>query len=395
MGSDDRRRGSPARMRWWAGWLVGLALWTPGLADSEPVAGGGTEVFGNDDLARVRLEIVGLPPRDAGGLHAAETGPGVVEPPPKLEVGRPSRDASGRLVLPVTIRVPGGGLVGFDESRQTIRFRVDGGNDRPAAAMDPASLLQDARVSDDGMSARAVLGIPAAAAAGVESMTIEGTFRLSRATSRSRVTSQAVPIRTGQTGTAGPFRFRFDRILPEGGGSRSVRVRVEPAATGSPAPLAVLLRDADDPDAPDPSRVGTLGASPLVSVIVLDRTVRAVHVEVEFLQAPSRLDVPFRLAVRRPAVPSLDGLWQLRTASGFVSSVRITRRDDGTYHFPGSTRFSGTYELQDDTFVCVRPYHRRLRGFVWRVQDDRRLVLVDQPDPSRAGGVFLGSLLRR
>lgn len=386
-----RQAGAAAAARW----LVWIGIAVAALTGPYVSAGDGNDVIGNDDLARIRLEIVGQEPRDAGALTEVPAPRSGATGPPRLEIGRLSRDAGGRLVLPIAIRVPGGGIAGFEEAEQNIRFEVDGAGEAALAGQDPATLLQDVRISEDGGTVRVLLGVPAGGLAGIESMTIAGTFRLSRASSRVRATSAPAGIRVGQEDRVGPFRYRFERILPESARTRSVWVRIDPDGAGAVDVLSVRLLNSEHPDERDRIRSARLGREGLDTVFVLDRTVRSAQVEIEYLRAPSRLDVPFRIAVRRSAVPSLDGLWQLRTASGFVSSVRLTRLEDGRYRFPGSTRFSGTYELRDDALVCVRPYHRRLRGFVWRVEDDRRLVLVDQPDPARVGGTYLGSLMRR
>lgn len=108
--------------------------------------------------------------------------------------------------------------------------------------------------------------------------------------------------------------------------------------------------------------------------------------------------VGFVLATRGWGVLSrpteLDGEWHTRFPAGNTIQVTIERLDSDRFRIrPGI--FAGVYERRGDRLCVVEPLDPRLTEFVWKIEADGDLVLVEEPGTSKTGSSYLGQRMRR
>jgi len=95
------------------------------------------------------------------------------------------------------------------------------------------------------------------------------------------------------------------------------------------------------------------------------------------------------------ATPHLAGQWQAKWPDGHLTTLSVQDFGEGQWYLKGSPlELGGVYAVDQDRLICTRPDTPRV-GFVWRIVDDRHLLLVGQPPPDRLGDRWLGLELTR
>ena len=92
---------------------------------------------------------------------------------------------------------------------------------------------------------------------------------------------------------------------------------------------------------------------------------------------------------------TLVGQWNLARPDSPLATVTVQDFGDGTFYMHGNTPMDGVYRKDGDKLTCTKPDDPRLHPFTWRIQDERTLVLIEQPDVSISQERLLGSLLTR
>ena len=92
--------------------------------------------------------------------------------------------------------------------------------------------------------------------------------------------------------------------------------------------------------------------------------------------------------------PTLVGTWHLHEAQE-TKTVTIQDFGHGRYYLHGHTELDGIYRKHDRRLVCVKPNDPRLQGFVWRIVNGKRLVVIRQPRLWVAKNRYLGDALTR
>jgi hypothetical protein len=89
--------------------------------------------------------------------------------------------------------------------------------------------------------------------------------------------------------------------------------------------------------------------------------------------------------------PLKPGLWNLHTPAGEVSELRISVLTKNEYYFNLPKHpISGVYTWDGKLLRITKPDNPRMGGYVWKVQRDRSLVLVEET-PVPISGVKLVS----
>ena len=101
-----------------------------------------------------------------------------------------------------------------------------------------------------------------------------------------------------------------------------------------------------------------------------------------------------RLAAHdREAAKKLVGDWKLTFPKGFVYQTKIEQQPDGLLKLSGAVALNGVYALSRNRLELMETFNDGARDFVWKLQDDGTLKLIEE-DHS-AGAEYVGALLSR
>jgi len=104
------------------------------------------------------------------------------------------------------------------------------------------------------------------------------------------------------------------------------------------------------------------------------------------------------VADQKPALmPNLADGWRLRMPAGFEYDATLEPTGEpGRFRLKcGATLLRGVYEFRRDRLSMIRPEDPQMKGLVWEVKDENRLVLVEHPEESRPGQDYRGATLTR
>ena len=88
------------------------------------------------------------------------------------------------------------------------------------------------------------------------------------------------------------------------------------------------------------------------------------------------------------------GVWEMQAADGAVVDVKISRLQGSEYYFDAGTHpISGVYGLESSAVSMVKPDNPRMKEYVWRLREDRSLVLVREPAIELSGRRLISSTL--
>lgn len=98
------------------------------------------------------------------------------------------------------------------------------------------------------------------------------------------------------------------------------------------------------------------------------------------------------------SVPERDGLepgvWQLQTADGNIVNVMVSELRIGEYYFDAGTHpISGVYSFQVEQVVMLKPDNPRMKEYVWHLQSDGSLTLVEEAPIELSGERLISSTL--
>ena len=98
------------------------------------------------------------------------------------------------------------------------------------------------------------------------------------------------------------------------------------------------------------------------------------------------------------SVPERDGLepgvWQLQTADGKIVDVTVSELRFPEYYFDAGTHpISGVYSYQVEQVVMLKPDNPRMKQYVWHMQSDGSLVLVEEAPVELSGERLISSTL--
>lgn len=127
------------------------------------------------------------------------------------------------------------------------------------------------------------------------------------------------------------------------------------------------------------------GRSPRVTLLL---GALAIAVTAGFLGFVGKRWLEFQFTV------DLSGHWEVTLPAGFENVMTIEALGDNTYRVQPLV-FAGDYELRQNRLVMVRPVDSRLTEFVWELQADGSLVLVEEPPAGETGAIYRGTRLRR
>lgn len=114
------------------------------------------------------------------------------------------------------------------------------------------------------------------------------------------------------------------------------------------------------------------------------------HPDLVFQVKPLRRQQRERLETHDiAAARKLNGEWKLALPRGFVYQATIASRPDGLLRVSGAVKFSGVYTFSKKRLELVEPGKKNVRDFVWELQDDGTLTLIEEDHSS--GPIYLGA----
>jgi hypothetical protein len=112
----------------------------------------------------------------------------------------------------------------------------------------------------------------------------------------------------------------------------------------------------------------------------------------EFAKTRSLLPAHLR-ADGEVSIADLSGQWEVTFPSGSTTQASITRLEGGQYRLMQARVFNGIYGLNKDRLVAVDVAANKPAMFVWKVQDEDDLILVESS--SQNGGNYKGTTMKR
>jgi predicted secreted protein len=94
--------------------------------------------------------------------------------------------------------------------------------------------------------------------------------------------------------------------------------------------------------------------------------------------------------------PIKAGQWNLQTPAGDVTSVTVTLLRKNEYYFYAPQHpISGVYTWDGKLFRITKPDNPRMGGFVWRLQRDHTLAMVEETPVPISGMKLISSKMWR
>jgi len=91
----------------------------------------------------------------------------------------------------------------------------------------------------------------------------------------------------------------------------------------------------------------------------------------------------------------LTGDWQLTMPAGFTQESRIEFIGKKRYRIPIKGNLGGIYEEQDNTLTMFNPGNDVRRHYIWQVEDQDNLILIEAPPVAKVGSDYRGEILSR
>lgn len=96
----------------------------------------------------------------------------------------------------------------------------------------------------------------------------------------------------------------------------------------------------------------------------------------------------------------LNGNWKIRLPAGAERDVELIRTDNDHYRFLSKGMvFNGVYQVRSQRLVMDKPDDQFQNKFddkyQWQIQNDKLLVLIDQPPAEKYGSNYLGTKLQK
>ena len=93
---------------------------------------------------------------------------------------------------------------------------------------------------------------------------------------------------------------------------------------------------------------------------------------------------------------SLSGHWTYRDPTNQVSEIDITSLSKDEFYFNGyKNLLSGVYKKHDDMLTMARPDNPHAAGFIIRIVNANKLLVVEEPPTSLTGQKHISGELTR
>jgi hypothetical protein len=93
--------------------------------------------------------------------------------------------------------------------------------------------------------------------------------------------------------------------------------------------------------------------------------------------------------------PDLTGTWKLIMPAGYEYEAEIAYMDRMRYRIVMEVTFGGVYEITHDTLRMLNPGNDGTRHYVWKIEDENSLLLVEAPTVGEVGSDYRGATLTR
>ena len=93
---------------------------------------------------------------------------------------------------------------------------------------------------------------------------------------------------------------------------------------------------------------------------------------------------------------SIAGKWEMTLPAGFKHPATLVALGDQRFRIEDTPpNFRGVYERTGDRLAVVEPTDKRLTEFVWQIQSDDSLLLIESPPTGKIGSDYRGATLKR
>lgn len=94
--------------------------------------------------------------------------------------------------------------------------------------------------------------------------------------------------------------------------------------------------------------------------------------------------------------PDLSGEWSITIKSKHTFPSSMTTLGRGMYRLSKAGVFSGIYEMRGNELTWAKPDNPKAAGFVWQMENESRLVLIDQPEVGQvSSGSYIPTVMER
>jgi len=99
--------------------------------------------------------------------------------------------------------------------------------------------------------------------------------------------------------------------------------------------------------------------------------------------------------IESPPEPDLRGAWSMVLPAGFKYDARLEYMGRLRYRIALEVNSGGVYEVMGDSLVMLNPGNDGTRHYIWKIEDQDHLLLVDAPTVGAVGSDYRGAVLTR